>query len=1327
MEKARIQLLLISPTGRAAELAAIYRKKGQHILARYGFTDEVLSEIVCGGSLFVLEFEYALESVTDFTRAKERLLEDKDWQQCVQMWHHDMDLSFLYRIHICQFRCGSGRAQAAGRGRRHWQNFTLIEGLPNLAVFDIAEEVDGSLWFATGDGAARYDGLDFSVLRREDGLSSNKTKSILVDSQDRLWFGAGEWSRNYGGGLTQWDGEEYRVYTGSDVLPNDFVANLFEDSQGRIWIGTEQGLVCRDGEEFRTFTTADGLPHATMSLRGIAEDKNGHIWFGTGLGHATGGGVCRYDGQKFHTLSVQDGLAHNSVCAVLEDRRGDMWFATYHNGVSRYDGRTFHNLAAEDGLAQNALWSIGEDAEGAMWFGHWGEGVTRYDGHSYEVFKTEDGLPGDEILAFHVDCEDSLWFASADGGVGRYEGERMVTFKAEDGLASDIVTCIYEDSAGHIWFGSGRWNGAGHGVSCFDGETFRVYSTADGLAGDSVSSICEDAAGDMWFAMIGAWEGGSGGACRWDGESFRNYNRLNGVPNENVNYITVDSQGRVWCTGNMAYPGYDGGASCFDGERFQPLAAVHGTSVHYMVEDGQGRLWFAITNMRTSAGEGIYCWDGEQCQRYSVEDGLASNTVRCLLVDCQDLLWIATSSGLCRFDGNEFCTFGKAEGLPALALTTLLEDADGHLWIGTEGGGVARFDGVVFQTLQVADGLADNRVWALMQDRRGDIWIGTWNGVTRFRPRKTPPPVYITDVVADSRRGAVDHIEIPVSQSLLAFEFKGRSFRTRSGQMVFLYRLVGYEEEWRQTRSRRVEYSHLPIGDYTFEVMAVDRDLNYSPEPARVQLEVTPDPRDAQIDELECRVRERTVEIEEKNRHLEEANRAKSTFLANMSHEIRTPMNAILGYSQILQREADLTSRQQRAVDTIQQSGDHLLKLINNVLDISKIEAGRIELHSTDFDLQDLLHTMSMMFEIQCREKGLEWKVQSLSQKQVLVSGDEDKLRQTLVNLLGNAVKFTQEGFVSLSVEVSGDEYLFSVEDSGVGIAAAEQENLFQAFEQGAAGLMRGGTGLGLAISQKQLQLMGSQLQLESALGEGSRFYFNVTLPSAQSAATQQREDDFSRVLRLAAGTQISALVADDVEENREILSDMLRGIGCAVEMVADGREAVDRMEVFRPDIVFLDIRMPVLGGMETLELLRANKEWREICIVAVSASVLAHERREYIQAGFDDFIDKPFRFERLCQCLQLYLGAQFEYATEEEITTAQNDRDWSAVILSQELHHCLREAAELYSVTELEKLFSELETLGKGPKHLAIYLRSLRGKHDIERILQVLDEVPYE
>ncbi len=445
-----------------------------------------------------------------------------------------------------------------------------------------------------------------------------------------------------------------------------------------------------------------------------------------------------------------------------------------------------------------------------------------------------------------------------------------------------------------------------------------------------------------------------------------------------------------------------------------------------------------------------------------------------------------------------------------------------------------------------------------------------------------------------------------------------------------------------------------------------------------------------------------------------------------MSHEIRTPMNAILGYSQILQREAELTSRQQRAVDTIQQSGDHLLKLINNVLDISKIEAGRLELHPTDFDLQNMLHTVSMMFEMQCREKGLAWKVQSLSQKKVLVCGDEGKLRQTLVNLLGNAVKFTQEGTVSLSVKASGDEYLFSVQDSGAGIAAAERENLFQAFQQGTAGLMRGGTGLGLAISQKQLQLMGSQLQVESALGEGSHFYFSVILPSAQSAVLQQSEDDFIRVLRLAAGTQISALVADDIEENREILSDMLSGIGCVVEMVADGREAIDRMEVFRPDIIFLDIRMPVLGGLETLELLRANKEWRETCVVAVSASVLAHERREYIQAGFDDFIDKPFRFERLCQCLQQHLGAQFEYA-ENAITTTQNERDWSTVVLSQELYHRLRDAAELYSVTELEKLFTELETLGEDSKHLAIYLRSLRGKHDIERILQVLDEVPYE
>jgi len=347
----------------------------------------------------------------------------------------------------------------------------------------------------------------------------------------------------------------------------------------------------------------------------------------------------------------------------------------------------------------------------------------------------------------------------------------------------------------------------------------------------------------------------------------------------------------------------------------------------------------------------------------------------------------------------------------------------------------------------------------------------------------------------------------------------------------------------------------------------------------------------------------------------------------------------------------------------------------------------------------------------------------------VLVRGDEDKLRQVLINLLGNATKFTERGEVCLRVvSPQDDHYQFEVIDTGPGMSDEEQASLFEAFQQGAAGLKRGGTGLGLTISQRHLALMGSKLEVESELGKGSCLGFTVCLPPAQSDVQSRDEQDWSRVIGLASGYKVKALVADDVMENREILCRMLNDIGVEVAQVENGRQALERMERVRPDIVFMDIRMPVMDGVEAVRLIQENKAFEQVKVVAISASALEHEREEFLQGGFEDFIDKPFRFERICARMAEHLNVEYAYEKDDKEAVNESESvDWSKITLPEDLHTRLQEAAELYSVTELENCCDEMATLGELPAKLSVHFRELRRKYDIGSILSILQEISHQ
>lgn len=456
----------------------------------------------------------------------------------------------------------------------------------------------------------------------------------------------------------------------------------------------------------------------------------------------------------------------------------------------------------------------------------------------------------------------------------------------------------------------------------------------------------------------------------------------------------------------------------------------------------------------------------------------------------------------------------------------------------------------------------------------------------------------------------------------------------------------------------------------------------------------------------------------------EGANRAKSAFLANMSHEIRTPMNAVLGYTQVLENDEQLPAKYHQPLRAIRNAGNHLMGLIDEILDLSKIEAGAMELQTHRFDLRELLEGMAQMFLIRCEQKQLTWRA-IYDIRQSVVTGDDRKLRQVLINLLGNAVKFTDHGSISLTVEQQGQRYRFAVEDTGPGISEQDRVHLFEPFQQAEEGTLKGGTGLGLAISLRQVELMGGQLELATTLGKGCRFYFELELPPSAVSATPANGAAPIQI-ELAPGCRLRALVVDDVEDNREVLSQLLESVGIQTMQADNGSEALECLaqEIF--DIVFMDIRMPVMNGMDALKAIRERWPDRAMVCIAITASGLLRQADYYLQAGFDDFLAKPFLFDQVCERIKKHLAVGF---TEREPAAAVAEKtkhiQASQCRIPADLQQRLLRAAETNALTEIEAGIEELRQLDADSGLLVDRIANLAANYDMEGVAAEVRKAP--
>jgi signal transduction histidine kinase/DNA-binding response OmpR family regulator len=582
------------------------------------------------------------------------------------------------------------------------------------------------------------------------------------------------------------------------------------------------------------------------------------------------------------------------------------------------------------------------------------------------------------------------------------------------------------------------------------------------------------------------------------------------------------------------------------------------------------------------------------------------------------------------------------------------------------------------------------------------MWFGSRNGLTSFYPNRITDNRYVPPVVLTGFRlfnkpvhpgadsplhrpiWATDSLTLTHAQSIFALEFAALS-STAADNNRYRYRLEGLEKEWNEVDSgqRVAMYTNLPSAKYVFRVQGSNNDRVWNEKGVALEITVLPPwwatwwlrsmvglglmalvfmayrsrvkALHLGAARLEAQVAQRTGELLQRTNELrvakdaaEAANRAKTTFLANMSHELRTPLNAILGFSNLL-REGDVSEKQRNDLDIINRSGQHLLGLIDGVLDVAKIEAGRSVVENASCDVSGLVREIMEMMQVRANEKNLQLLVDDSHELHYRVRTDASMLRHILVNLIGNALKFTEEGSVILRMDGLPEDtrnrvlLRFQVEDTGAGIAAEDQERIFEPFVQVGRPGSQQGTGLGLTITRQFVELMGGTIRVESERGKGSRFCVVLPAELTQEPVAMTASSDGARIAGLEPGQpECRILIIEDEPANRMVLERLLHDAGFQVRTAGDGSLGVELFRSWRPHLIWMDLRMPLMDGITTARHIRALDGGREVRIAAVTASVFASQRSDVLAAGMDDFVCKPYRPGEIFDCIARQLGVRY-------------------------------------------------------------------------------------